>query len=459
MTLHSPLSQDRSAEEPASDDLPRARTGRTGLARRVIARWHCPTPAPLDGVYVAAGDLAGGPRLQSVDALRGCVIALMVFVNSVPGMKGAPAWSQHLPSRVDGYTLTDLVFPWFLFLVGVSIPLSLGKHLDGGWSWASRWAAFTRILPRVLGLLVLGLIDVNEDRHNAAATGVSQALWFALTVTAAVVIWRVRPAEGSSLRQRLETAAQLLAAVVLVYLLVIWRGDTSGGGIGPLRTSWWGILGLIGWCYLVGSMAFLLARGNQTALIGICGLLICIALGGRHERFGLLAPLRHVLNVRELCGSLSAIVVAGSVAGLWLRRPSFTTVRTLAFFGVGLWLAGWFLRPLHGYHKISASEGWALVAAGQGALLLALFHGWLDVWRGGGGGGRIARWLGLVGCNALLAYLLPEWVGSWGKLVGIDLMPYWAQGGAAGLVNAVLLTLAVTAVAALATRTSFILKL
>ena len=45
----------------------------------------------------------------------------------------------------------------------------------------------------------------------------------------------------------------------------------------------------------------------------------------------------------------------------------------LALFGVGLWVAGWFLRPLHGYHKISASEGWALVAAGQGALLLALF--------------------------------------------------------------------------------------
>jgi heparan-alpha-glucosaminide N-acetyltransferase len=419
-----------------------------------MARWH----RPWHQGEIVALDPAPGTRRLSVDALRGCVIALMVFVNSVAGMPGAPGWSQHLPARVDGYTLTDLVFPWFLFLVGVSIPLSLGKHLDAGWSWGSRWAAFTRILPRVLGLLVLGLIDVNENRHNAAATGISQALWFALTVTAALVIWRVRPPGGSPTRRKMETVLQFLAAIVLVWLLVIWRGNISGGGVGPLRTSWWGILGLIGWCYLVGSLAYLLARGSQVALMAVAGLMICIALGGRHERYGLLAPLTHVINVRELCGSLAAIVVLGSIAGTWLKKSSIITARNLALLGLGLWIAGWFLRPLHGYHKISASEGWVLVAAGQGALLLAVFHAWLDVWRGGRGG-PVARWLGLVGCNALLAYLLPEWAGSWGKLVGIDLLPYTETGGTAGLINAIVLTLAVTTVAALATRGRFILKL
>src|SRR5271157_6024171 len=63
-------------------------------------------------------------RVISVDTLRGLTILLMVFVNDL-GHR-APSWMRHIqPPRADGMTLADIVFPFFLFIVGISIPLAL----------------------------------------------------------------------------------------------------------------------------------------------------------------------------------------------------------------------------------------------------------------------------------------------------------------------------------------------
>jgi predicted acyltransferase len=392
-------------------------------------------------------------RVPSVDVFRGAVIALMVFVNYMGGMKGAPWWTQHVPRAVDGYTLTDLVFPWFLFLAGVSIPLSLRKYLAP----AIPWRALGRVLPRAAGLILLGVVFVNEDRTNAAATGMSRSLWLTLVLTAAVVLWRIIPSEASARRRRVELVAKGVAALLLAVLLVIWRGRSSGGAVSYLHASWWGILGLIGWCYLVVALAFLAARGSDRVLLGLVGLFICISIGGHFDRAGILAPLEHLFTVREICGSLAAIVAAGAVAGVWIARPQAGIGRLVAL-GAGLWAAGWLLRPLHGYHKLGASEGWALVAAGQATLLLALVHLTHRV----SALGRAGRWLlapfALVGANALLAYVLPDWLGAVAGLFNIDLMPYFDRGGAAGLINAVLLTAAVLAIAAFATRRRFAVR-
>ena len=61
---------------------------------------------------------------MSIDVLRGLVMFTMVFVNDVAGVHGIPAWMKHHhPDNASGMTFVDLVFPAFLFLVGMSIPL------------------------------------------------------------------------------------------------------------------------------------------------------------------------------------------------------------------------------------------------------------------------------------------------------------------------------------------------
>lgn len=57
-------------------------------------------------------------RVESVDALRGLTILLMVFVNDLS--PAAPTWMHHTqPQEADGMTLADIVFPGFLFIVGM----------------------------------------------------------------------------------------------------------------------------------------------------------------------------------------------------------------------------------------------------------------------------------------------------------------------------------------------------
>lgn len=397
--------------------------------------------------------IRGAPeRLRSVDALRGADVALMIFVNHVGGMKNVPAWTEHLPSSVDGYTLTDMVFPWFLFIAGVAIPFSLGKYLAG----PAPWRALLRIVPRVLSLVVLGVMFVNQDAYDPAATGMTERVWMTLFLGAAVALWSGWPGTPGPVRRRVETAIKAAAALLMAWLIVRWRGLDHGTPVPHMTPQWWGILGIIGWAYLVGSLTFLLVRGHLTALMGLLGLMTAIAIGSQHDRLGILSPLDRWLSVHEYLGSTTGLVVAGTIAGVRLGGPGKGRVRFLALFGLGLWAAGWFLRPLHGYHKNSATESWALVAAGQASLLLAAAHAWFDSPKAGDRGGWLFAW---AGRNALFAYILPDLLGALAGLAGVDLMPWWGRGGAWGMANAAALSLGVVAIAAVSARRGFVVRL
>ena len=67
-------------------------------------------------------------RIRSIDLLRGADVLLMLFVNEVAGVAGAPAFLRHKGAADDGMTITDLVFPAFLFVVGMAIPFALGSR-------------------------------------------------------------------------------------------------------------------------------------------------------------------------------------------------------------------------------------------------------------------------------------------------------------------------------------------
>jgi predicted acyltransferase len=94
----------------------------------------------------------GPPRVVSVDVLRGLTVAAMVLVNN-PGSWASVYWPlRH--AEWSGFTPTDMIFPFFLFIVGVSIPLALGPRLE-----ERRVAGLvTRVLWRSLAIFALGLL-------------------------------------------------------------------------------------------------------------------------------------------------------------------------------------------------------------------------------------------------------------------------------------------------------------
>ena len=92
-------------------------------------------------------------RLLSLDALRGYTIAVMVIVND-PGSR-SHVYPPLLHSVWNGITLTDMVFPFFLFMVGVSITLAYTKRLSAG---ADKKGLYKKIVFRAFKIMLLGLL-------------------------------------------------------------------------------------------------------------------------------------------------------------------------------------------------------------------------------------------------------------------------------------------------------------
>lgn len=94
---------------------------------------------------------AGQDRLHSLDAFRGATIAAMLFVNN-PG-SWSNVYSPFRHAEWHGCTPTDLVFPFFLFIVGVSMAFSLRAYMGPG----RKPGLPSRVFRRVTMLILLGL--------------------------------------------------------------------------------------------------------------------------------------------------------------------------------------------------------------------------------------------------------------------------------------------------------------
>ncbi|MEW6252926.1 MAG: DUF5009 domain-containing protein, partial [Planctomycetota bacterium] len=117
---------------------------------------HAPpqSPAPAPGSRAPATlPSAGAERLLSLDVFRGITIAGMILVNN-PGNWGH-VFGPLRHADWHGLTPTDLVFPFFLFIVGAALPFSFDKRMAAG---ASRVRLFEHVVRRSLILFMLGMI-------------------------------------------------------------------------------------------------------------------------------------------------------------------------------------------------------------------------------------------------------------------------------------------------------------
>jgi heparan-alpha-glucosaminide N-acetyltransferase len=411
------------------------------------------------------GPVPAKERLTSLDAFRGFDILTMVFVNYIAGMAAIPFFLRHAAADQDVFTLTDVVFPGFLFIVGVSIPLALAKRRAEG---RSGFALVGHVLIRTLALLFLGVLLVNEDRFSPAATGMSQDLWYFLATLAVFGLWAVVPKGASAKKRHLFLGVKIAAAIALLVLVVVFRGQGEDGRITLLQTSWWGILGMIGWCYMAASLLFLACRGNRTVLAGAVGLMTALYIGARHGALDFLGPVNGFVDIGSLFGSHAAIVTAGMLAGTIFLPGSDVAeprrrVRFLAVLGAALVLAGYVLRPLHGFSKIQGTESYGLATAGLCCLCFLLFYVGLDILKKK----RAAAFILPAGKNPLLAYLLPGLIGNAAGLLGIVLgadvgrvlWPFYGTGGLPGMLNAAVMTGIVLFLTAVLTRAGLVLKL
>jgi len=191
-------------------------------------------------------------RIASIDIFRGLTVLVMVFVDNLDFVKGLPWWTYHLPRQSNGITYVDMVFPAFLFVMGMSIPLAVQRRIAAGDSAGKIWL---HTVARSLSLVALGLFIANGPQVDAQQTGISAVSWDLLGFAGIALFWGVLPTAlaGKKLYRILKYSGLLL----LIVLAVIFRRKTAEGQVSWLDFSDWEILGLLGWAYLlVGSLFY-----------------------------------------------------------------------------------------------------------------------------------------------------------------------------------------------------------
>jgi heparan-alpha-glucosaminide N-acetyltransferase len=343
-----------------------------------------------------------GQRVLSIDIFRGLTMLVMIFVNDLASVKDLPWWTYHMPRGTNGMTYVDVVFPAFLFIVGMAIPLAVSRRLEKGDTQPQLWG---HILLRFASLAILGIFIANWGKVDPALTGVSKTVWSLTGFAGAILLWNVYPRTPE--RQTVYRAMKCLGFVMLFAMLAIFRRTAKDGQVAWLDFGYWEILGLIAKTYLAVCILYVPLRKLRwapvTLLAALCALNVASRVGWTPFLKGL--PFWAWPFGR---GDLASITMAGIVASQIFLDGSFAkTFKQRAAWAAGyaaaLFAAGWMLLGF-GVTKLGGTPAWCLWCA---AISMALFLGlyWLVDVKG------VSKWAGFVkpaGANTLLTYLLPD---------------------------------------------------
>lgn len=364
-------------------------------------------------------------RILSIDALRGITILVMIFVNELAGVQDIPAWMKHMPADADAMTFVDMVFPAFLFIVGMSIPFAINNRLSKG---DSVWQLQLHILFRTVGLLVLGVFMVNaEGGYNEQAMGMSIALWSLLFYAGVILLWNVYTFESNVLRWTLRG----MGLVLLIVLAFLYRGGDDGSQ--TLTPQWWGILGLIGWAYLITCILYQLAGGRLLLVLSalaVCILFYITGKSGEAEKSSVVAWMSgqtgHAIHTAiALCGIIVSLIFFDQQKKQSERNRFLLAI---VFAGI-LFGVGYILRPSYTISKIYATPTWALYSAAACSFIFAFLYWLIDL-------RKVSGWTAFfnpAASNPLLTYIIPFIVSAVLQLLHIHWPDVFYQ-GVAGII-------------------------
>jgi heparan-alpha-glucosaminide N-acetyltransferase len=400
--------------------------------------------------------LAGQPvttRIASIDIFRGMTIAVMIFVNELGEVRGLPRWTYHAHMMENRMTYVDMVFPFFLFIVGLSIPLSVKQRLKKSNSAVALWG---HVILRSFSLVVLGLILANAEKGGAPLIGLSGATWTVIALVGAALYLNVYP---QSQRWRpLFGVMRTVGIAVLAAMLVLFRPTAHTGHVAWLDASYTEILGLIGFTYFAVCLLYIPTRKWLWAPLAWFVLLVLLCALSTTK----------ILNFPNRLpfwfwpfgnGAMACIVMAGVVtSAIFLGSHRWQSQRQKmlvgAGFGLSMLAAGWALAPL-GISKVRATPTWALVSIGAAALIFTGLYWICDVRKRTAG----FAFLRPAGSNTLLTYLVPDlWNFLFASLGIAYLNIHWSVGWP-GVVKTLLFTALMLAIAAALTRMKVRLQL
>lgn len=415
-------------------------------------------------------------RFRSVDVLRGATIFGMTFCAAIGWHSDLPAWMFHCQvpppdyvfhPEVRGLTWVDMVFPFFLFTMGLVLPFSLGRKLEQGKPIARICLELgRRWLVLVAFSLVLGhaeLLD-NLSLHKLVETGAFLALWgcmfLALVRTrrrwmapagwagCALILLLLHSFGGLELRFSNNDIIILLLAHASLLAGFIWLFTV---GMPRLRALAWLIvvaLKLVGWSFPQYLVIVLMAT--------FVGDWLRRPFPGQPRRVGLRAWIALAAVVVQLWGLYTRHVVANGLITLALAtafvladRFDRSSLSRIGMLGFALLLAGIVFDPIDGgIAKDYCNLCYLLVTGGQACLAL-YFVLWIERQ------GALSRNLEATGQNPMIAYTAC-WFVIYPVLDACGVMPWFsalAEGAPAlGLLQGFILTMLTVALTCVCTR-------
>ena len=323
-------------------------------------------------------------RLLSLDLLRGLTIGFMILVNN-NGDEAHAYWPlKH--AHWNGFTPTDLVFPTFLFLVGISTVLSLQSRLAQG---VQKQSLFLHVVRRAIILYLLGLI-VNSfpffHLHTMRFYGVLPRIAICYLVVAALYLispeWRSKAA---------------LAVTALVGYWILMRFVSVPGYGVPTH-----------------DVPLLDRDGNLAAWLD-------------RQIFSASHLYEHTRDPEGLLSTIPALGTAliGMLTGLWLRtsRSLAQKARGIAIAGLSGVLLGGLWNLSFPINKKLWTSSYVLFAGGLSLLLLALSVWLVDMTSEQEGKPRKSRFftpLLVFGTNAIAAYVFSELLAAGISSIRLD---------------------------------------
>jgi predicted acyltransferase len=336
------------------------------------------TPRPVAPAVEPAVPAAKPERLLSLDVFRGLTVAAMLLVNNPGTWSAVYAPLEH--AEWHGWTPTDLIFPFFLFIVGVSMAFSILPRLERGDAPGRLFGRAARRGAILIGLgLLLGAFPYyNLDLAHLRFPGVLQRIGLAFTLAAAVVLF---------LRPRAQAA--VTAALLLGYWAAMTLIPVPGGRAGDLGKD--------------GSLAAYVDR----AVLGTNHLW---ASARTWDPEGLLSTLPAV-----------ATVLLGVFAGRWMRSERSPSERLVGLFlaGNAALVMGLIWDQAFPINKNLWTSSYLVFTAGMALHTLAVCYWLVDVrgWR------RWAMPFAWFGLNAIFAFFFSGVMARLLNLVKVDRRP------------------------------------
>ncbi len=201
------------------------------------------------------------PRIATIDIFRALTMLLMIFVNDFYSVRELPHWLHHAALGEDMLGLSDIVFPAFLFVMGISIPIAIENRFRKG---DNIFSILKHIALRTIALWLMGLFMVNYEYLGGENAVIERWQYSILMGVAFFLIFNIYP-KAIDWKRWLYIGLRVVGIVILI---VLYLNYTSYDGK-PFATRWWGILGIIGWVYLVCALFYLTTRQSMIGSIGV----------------------------------------------------------------------------------------------------------------------------------------------------------------------------------------------